>query len=103
MRTIKYLSNAKSRTVTSSSAKFTAPLKLRTMYRLTVDVDTWFKFANENDTAAASADGATPLGAYDHIDLAVPEGGGVWLHVIRAAGVDGNANLAEIVELEVEP
>jgi len=101
MATVRTLINPQSRTVTSASAKFTLALKTRQLYRITVDCDTWFRFANENDTVAASGAGAILLGAFDHLDIATPDHGGVYLHVIRAAGVDGNANIAEIVDVEV--
>jgi hypothetical protein len=101
MATVRTLLNAKSRTVTSASARFTTALKPGVKYRIYSSVDCWYKFGDDDDTVAASADGAVQLagGADNHYSS--PTEGKVYLHVIRAAGVDGDANVAEVVETEV--
>lgn len=93
--------NAKSRTVTSSSASFTAALKPRTKYLLVGDVDFWCKLDDDAATVAASADGALFRAGGAELEFATGDGGGQYLHVIRGAAVDGNVNLAEVVEVEV--
>lgn len=90
------LINAKSRTVTGTSAKFTLPLDDGKLYRIVGDVAFWFTFGDEDDTAVASADRAVLMPA-DRIEYVTPRTGN-YLHVIRSA-VDGNVNIAEVVEV----
>jgi hypothetical protein len=100
MATVTQLVNAKSRTVVTASARFDAALRPRTRYRISADVDFWYKFDDDDGSVAASADGAVWVagGESNHYDA--PPEGKVYLHVIRAAGVDGVANVAEAVEVE---
>ncbi len=87
------LRNAVSRSVTSSSAKFTNALTAGKTYRIVGDVDFWYKLAATGGSVAASDATAifVPAGQVVY-DTPVDE---LFLHVIRAA-VDGTVNLAEV-------
>lgn len=101
MAIVKTLVNARSRTATSASAKFAAALKTLVEYEITPDVDVWIKFDHEGGSVAASGDGALFLAGGVPRAIAVPDGGGVYLHVLRAAAVDGNVNIAEVALVTV--
>lgn len=93
------LTNAKSRAVATASARFTDALKPGVEYLITGDVDFWFALGDDDGAAVAQAAGAgwCPGGGERRI---VPTTG-AYLHVIRAAGVDGFVNIFEVVEVEV--
>lgn len=94
------LRNARSRTVTSSSAGFTGQLNAGRMYRIVGDVDFWYKFGDRAGSVAASANDAifVPAGTvvFD-TPIDIPNGNATpFLYVIRSS-VDGNVNIAEVL------
>lgn len=101
MAIVKTLVNAVSRTVTASSASFAKALKPLVEYRLVADVDFWYELDTDSATLVAAEDGAVFVPAGSVESLIPPQGGGLYLYVIRAAGVDGIVNLAEVSGVEV--
>jgi hypothetical protein len=90
------LSNAVSRSVTASSAKFSAALTQDKQYRITSDVAFWYLFAATGGSVSASAAGAILVGA-GQVEFDIPrDSAALFLHVIRAGSVDGTVNIAEL-------
>lgn len=89
----KHLTNAKSRSVTASSAKFTDPLEAGVTYEVSSDVDCWVKLSSESETLTAGEDGAVAL--YGGVPRTLTPKVGAYLFVIRAV-VDGTVNLVEV-------